>query len=59
MHVYRVICSDKAIRHAQPFQSAKDAAQFAQWGHVCTNQHTVQASHVSDQKVWTATNIGR
>lgn len=39
---YRVVCEDGAIRHQAHFESRRQAEDFAEWGHVCTNRHEIE-----------------
>ena len=42
---FTVHCPDGAVRHDDPFDSAADAVQFAEWGHACLagSAHTFSA----------------
>lgn len=39
---YRVQCEDGQYRHPQSFGTMDKAKQFAEWGHCCTNVHTIE-----------------
>jgi len=38
---FRVRCEDGVVRHDLPFVTKKSAADWAEWGHICTNKHTI------------------
>lgn len=37
---WTVTCSDGQVRHEAPFRDRYSAEQFANWGHLCTAEHT-------------------
>lgn len=39
---YVVTCEDGQVRHSEPFTSRSDAAKFAEWGHCCTADHSIE-----------------
>lgn len=48
---FEVFCEDNAKRHEGTFATRQEALQFAEWGHICTNLHTVrQADHHTERQ---------
>lgn len=50
--MYKVTCQDGEVRH-EPFNTREAAVRWAEWGHFCTNNHTIRSSAgpLSDQDV--------
>lgn len=48
----RVKCQDGKVRHNQTFGSLDDAANWADWGHCCTRQHTAERLSVLNPGQW-------
>jgi hypothetical protein len=42
-----VRCEDGMVRHDQPFATRAEADAFAEWGHICTRQHTFEPALVA------------
>ena len=51
---FTVHCPDERVRHDEPFESAADAVQFAEWGHACLagNQHSFSAFEPTVDEGW-------
>jgi hypothetical protein len=39
---YLVICQDEVNRHPDPFSTYAEASRWAEWGHLCTNGHSIE-----------------
>ena len=46
-----VICEDGQQRHDGRFATVREADQWANWGHACTNRHRIIDPDISEAEV--------
>lgn len=49
-HGYRVTCSDGEVRHSDLFPSRSEASKWAEWGHCCLADHSIEDVHAARRR---------